>query len=150
MIYFDLPLPSSGGGTSVDVDVDLVALVGGRDPHMLTGVVAADNRRRHRVRRAHRQGVDGAVAHEGTVSDGRRGGDCGRALQHQRVEVNPNHGIIGKSEKSEKEKYFYGKAYFSQNDQQASLDTGVYRRPSPSCRMCRCRGRRLRTRCRRT
>ena len=38
-------LPGGGGGARVDVDLDLVALVGGRHEHVLPGVVAADDRR---------------------------------------------------------------------------------------------------------
>ena len=37
-------LPGGGGGARVDVDLDLVALVGGRHEHVLPGVVAADDR----------------------------------------------------------------------------------------------------------
>ena len=38
--HLDLPLPGGRGGPSVDVDVDLVAGVGGGDPHVLPGVVS--------------------------------------------------------------------------------------------------------------
>jgi len=38
-----LPLPGGGGAAGVDVDVDLVALVRGRDEHVLPAVVAADD-----------------------------------------------------------------------------------------------------------
>ena len=44
--HFHLPLPGGGGGASVNVDVDGVAAGGGRDEHVLSGVVAANGRRR--------------------------------------------------------------------------------------------------------
>ena len=44
--HLDLPLPGCASGPGVDVDIDLVAGVGGRHPHVLPGVVATDDRRR--------------------------------------------------------------------------------------------------------
>ena len=43
--HLDLPLPGGASGPSVDVYVDLVAGVGGGDPHVLPGVVATDGGR---------------------------------------------------------------------------------------------------------
>ena len=43
--YLYLPLPGGGGGQSVDINVDLVTLGGGRDEHVLASIVAADSRR---------------------------------------------------------------------------------------------------------
>ena len=46
--HLDLPHPGGEGGPGVDVDADLVAAVGGGDPHVLPGVVATDGgRHRH-------------------------------------------------------------------------------------------------------
>ena len=41
--HFHLPLPGCGGGAGVNVDVDGVAAGGGRDEHVLSGVVPTDN-----------------------------------------------------------------------------------------------------------
>ena len=41
--YLYLPLPGGGGGQSVDINVDLVTLGGGRDEHVLASIVATDS-----------------------------------------------------------------------------------------------------------
>ena len=73
--HLDLPLPGGPGGPGVDVDVDLVAGVGGGDPHVLAGVVAADGGRDGAPGVADSQGVRVAVSHVGAmeVSAGRGG-----------------------------------------------------------------------------
>ena len=91
--HLDLPLPGGPGGPGVYVDVDLVAGVGGGDPHVLAGVVAADDGRDGAPRVADSQGVRGAVSDIGSmeVGIGRGGvgsiGDWGG--EDHRVEVNP-------------------------------------------------------------
>ena len=41
--HLDLPLPGGPSGPGVNVNVDLVAGVGGGDPHVLASVVATDH-----------------------------------------------------------------------------------------------------------
>ena len=55
------PLPGGGRGPGVNVDVDLVAGVGGGHPHVLARVVAADGGRDGAAGVGHGQGVRGAV-----------------------------------------------------------------------------------------
>ena len=43
--HFDAPCSGGSGGPGVDVDVDLIAGVGGGHPHVLARVVAADGGR---------------------------------------------------------------------------------------------------------
>ena len=59
--HLDLPLPGGASGPSVDVNVDLVAGVGGEDPHVLPGVVATDGGRHSTPWVTNSQGVCGAV-----------------------------------------------------------------------------------------
>ena len=42
--HLDLPLPGGASGPGVNVNVDLVTGVRGRDPHVLASVVATDYR----------------------------------------------------------------------------------------------------------
>ena len=63
--HLDLPLPGCASGTGVNVDVDLVAGVGGGDPHVLPGVVATDGGRHGAPGVADSQGVSGAVTQLG-------------------------------------------------------------------------------------
>ncbi len=59
-----LDLPSSGGGSgpSVDVKIYLVTLVIGGDPHVLPGVVAADDGWHGAPRVGHSHGVSVTVS----------------------------------------------------------------------------------------
>ena len=59
--HLDLPLPGGASGPGVDVNVDLVAGVGGGDPHVLAGVIATDGGRHGAPRVADSQRVSGAV-----------------------------------------------------------------------------------------
>ena len=91
--HLDLPLPGGPGGPGVDVDVDLVAGVGGGDPHVLAGVVAADGGRGGAPWVADSQGVSGAVSDVGAMEIGAGRGGVGsigdRGGEDHRVEVNP-------------------------------------------------------------
>ena len=91
--HLDLPLPGGASGPGVDVDVDLVAGVGGGDPHMLPGVVATDGGRHGAPGVADSQGVCGAVTQLGPQQVGGGGWrlSCvgGGGSQHHRVKVNP-------------------------------------------------------------
>ena len=66
--HLDLPLPGCASGPGVDVDVDLVAGVGGGHPHVLARVVATDGGRDGAAGVGDGQGVRGAVPHQGAVS----------------------------------------------------------------------------------
>ena len=59
---FDLPLPGGGGGQSVDINVDLVTLSGGRDEHVLASIVAADSGRNRTSRVGDGQSIVNAVS----------------------------------------------------------------------------------------
>ena len=60
--YLYLPLPGGGGGQSVDINVDLVTLGGGRDEHVLASIVATDSRRNRTSRVGDGQSIVNAVA----------------------------------------------------------------------------------------
>ena len=62
--HLDLPGPGGARAPGVDVDVDLVASVGGGDPHVLAGVNSANDRRHCAPGVAHCQGVSLAVSHQ--------------------------------------------------------------------------------------
>ena len=72
---FDLPLPGGGGGQSVDINVDLIALSGGGDEHVLASVVAADGGWGGAPGVADSQTVHSAVPHRDAVRGRRGGGD---------------------------------------------------------------------------
>ena len=65
--HLDLPLPGGGGGQSVDINVDLVTLGGGRDEHVLASIVATDSGRGGASGVAHSQTVHSAVSHGDAV-----------------------------------------------------------------------------------
>ena len=91
--HLDLPLPGGASGPGVNVDVDLIARVGGGDPHVLASVVATDGGRHSTPRVTDSQGVSGAVTHLGPQQVGVGGwslsciGD--RGSQHHCVKINP-------------------------------------------------------------
>ena len=60
--HLDLPTSCSGSRTSVDVKIDLVTGVVGRDPHVLPGVVATDDGRHCAPRVGHSHGVSVTVS----------------------------------------------------------------------------------------
>ena len=62
--HFDLPGPGDARAPSINVNVDLVARVGGGDPHVLAGVNSANDRRDRAPGVAHCQGVSFAVSHQ--------------------------------------------------------------------------------------
>ena len=64
--HLDLPASSDARVPGVHVDVDLVAGVGGGDPHVLASVNSADGGRHSSPRIANSQGVSGAVSNEQT------------------------------------------------------------------------------------
>ena len=64
--HLDLPLPGGASGPGVNVNVDLVAGVGGGDPHVLASVVATDGGRHSTPWVTNSQGVSGAVSNEQT------------------------------------------------------------------------------------
>ena len=68
--HLDLPLPGGGGGPGVYVNVDLVALVGGGDVHVLTSVVTTNNRRSIATRTSHSKCVINAISDKRTISCG--------------------------------------------------------------------------------
>ena len=72
---FDLPLPGGGGGQSVDINVDLVTLSGGRDEHVLASIVATDSGRGRASGVAHSQTVHSAVSHGEAVRCSYGGGE---------------------------------------------------------------------------
>ena len=90
--HLDLPLPGGPSGPGVDVDVDLVAGVGGGDPHVLAGVVAADGGWDGAPGVADSQRVSGAVSDVGAMKVGvcRGGVDSigDRSGQDHRVKIN--------------------------------------------------------------
>ena len=61
--HLDLPLPGGGGGQSVDVNVDLITLSGGRDVHVLASIVATNGWRNRPSRVRDGQSVVNAVSH---------------------------------------------------------------------------------------
>ena len=86
---FDLPLPGGGGGQSVDINVDLVTLSGGRDEHVLASIVAADSGRNRTSRVGDGQSVRKAVSHGDAVNCRRGAGDSCWSRENHRVEVYP-------------------------------------------------------------
>ena len=60
---FDLPLPGGGGGQSVDINVDLIALRGSRDEHVLASIVATDSGWNGSSRVGDGQSIVNAVSH---------------------------------------------------------------------------------------
>ena len=91
--HLDLPLPGCASGPGVDVNVDLVAGVGGGDPHVLAGVIATDGGRHSAPGVADSQGVCGAVTNVGAMEVGAGSGGVGSigdwGSQHHRVKINP-------------------------------------------------------------
>ena len=99
--HLDLPLPGCASGPGVDVDIDLVAGVGGRHPHVLPGVVATDGGRHGAPGVADSQGVCGAVTQRGPHKPCVwLIGCCYRCIggggsQHHRVKIYPQLADIG-------------------------------------------------------
>ena len=58
-----LPLPGGGGGQSVDINVDLIALRRSRDEHVLASIVATDSGWNGSSRVGDGQSVVNAVSH---------------------------------------------------------------------------------------
>ena len=91
--HLDLPLPGGASGPGVDVDVDLVAGVGGGDPHVLPSVVTTDGGRHGAPGVADSQGVRGTVTDVGAVEVGVGSGGISsighRGTQHHRVKIYP-------------------------------------------------------------
>ena len=73
--YLYLPLPGGGGGQSVDINVYLVTLSGGRDEHVLASIVATDSGRGRASGVAHSQSVHSAVSHGEAVRCSYGGGE---------------------------------------------------------------------------
>ena len=96
--HLDLPTPRDPRGAGVEVDVDRVALVAGRDPHVLARVVATDGGRRHPARVGHSQTVGVAVPDVGALpvlqSLSRLSDDVG-AGQDQTLEIQPQFADLG-------------------------------------------------------
>ena len=83
-----LPLPGGGGGQSVDINVDLIALRRSRDEHVLASIVATDSGWNGSSRVGDGQSIVNAVSH--SYADCCCGGchSC-RSSEDHRIEVYP-------------------------------------------------------------